>query len=312
MTKRRWLISGSLALVLILAFFAWPMAQMMWLVYWHGPPALERLEVSKPTAILRYGTAPQQTEELRVPAGPGPFPIAVVFHGGCWDASIGGTARSIAPLADALTKRGIATLNVEYRQLGQPGGGWPGTFRDAGAAIDSLRQLSKQYPIDLNRVVAVGHSAGALMATWSATRSKLAATSDIYAPRPVKPAAVMAIDGPSSLADFIGKDQEICDKPVIVPLMGGTPARFPQRYRDASAQDHLPLGVPQYLGQGAFAELMQPYIDRAKRAGDFVQVYRTERPSHFRIINPSEPEGEGTVEMIVRAVGQLKTTQPAS
>ncbi|WP_022686665.1 alpha/beta hydrolase family protein [Sphingomonas phyllosphaerae] len=300
MIKRRWLIGGGAIVALAAIWWLVPIAYMLWMVYWHGPPALERLPVSKPAASLHYGPAAQQVEELRLPAGAGPFPVAVVIHGGCWDASIGGTARSIAPLADALTRRGLATLNVDYRQLGQAGGGWPGTFRDAGAAIDSLRPLARRYPIDLKRVIVVGHSAGALLATWSAIRPSLSSSSDIYAPDPVRPAAVVAIDGPGSLAEFIGKDKEICDKSVIVPLMGGTPARVPQRYRDASAQDHLPLGVPQYIAQGAFADLMQGYVARARRAGDPVDVYRTKRPSHFRIINPTEPEGAGTVALILR------------
>jgi acetyl esterase/lipase len=300
MTKPRWLIGAGLLLLPLTLWFAGPLAYMLWMVHWHGPPALERLPVSKPVAILHYGPAEQQVEELRLPVGPGPFPIAVVLHGGCWDALIGGTARSIAPLADVLTKHGVATLNVEYRQLGQSGGGWPGTFRDAGAAIDSLRPLARQYPLDLDRVIVIGHSAGALLSTWSAVRPTLASTSDLYVSDPVRPAAVVAIDGPSSLAEFIGKDQEVCDKPVIVPLMGGTPARVPQRYRDASAQDHLPLGVPQYIAIGAFNDLMQPYILRVRHAGDPLAVYRTERPSHFRIINPTEPEGAGTLALIER------------
>ncbi|MEH3104409.1 MAG: alpha/beta hydrolase [Sphingomonas phyllosphaerae] len=306
MTKRRWMIVAGAAAIVAALWFAGPFAYMLWMVYWHGPPALERLPVSTPVATLHYGPAPQQFEELRLPKGGGPFPVAVVIHGGCWDASIGGTARGIAALADALTQHGIASLNVEYRQLGQSGGGWPGTFRDAGAAIDTLRPLARRYPLDLSRVIVVGHSAGALLATWSAVRPRLAPMSDIYAPTPIRPAAVVAIDGPSSLAEFIGKDQEICDKPVIVPLMGGTPAQVPQRYRDASAQDHLPLGMPQAVAVGAFADLMTPYIARVRRAGDPLQVYRTERPSHFRIINPTEPEGTGTVALIVRTAAAMK------
>lgn len=306
MTKRRWLIGIGIVLTLVALWFAGPVAYMLWMVYWHGPPALERLPVSKPLATLQYGPAKQQVADLRVPVGSGPFPVAVIFHGGCWDASIGGIARGTAPLADALTNRGIATLNVEYRQLGQPGGGWPGTFHDAGVAIDSLRGLADQHHLNMKRVIVVGHSAGALLATWSAVRPALASSSDIYVRDPIRPAAVVAIDGPSSLAEFIGKDQEICDKPVIVPLMGGTPTQVPQRYRDASSQDHLPLGIPQYIAIGAFNDLMQPYIARVRRAGDPLAIYRTKRPSHFRIINPTEPEGAGTVALIERAVAATK------
>ena len=83
-------------------------------------------------------------------------------------------------------------------------------------------------------------------------------------PKPLLPRAVVAINGPGALAEFIGKDVEICDNPVILPFMGGMPKHVPQRKRDASPQDDLPLHVYQCLAQAAFVELMQPYIDRAR------------------------------------------------
>jgi acetyl esterase/lipase len=211
----------------------------------------------------------------------------------------------IAPIADALTKRGIATLNVQYRVVGDPGGGWPGTMRDVGTAIDSVRQLAKRYPVDLNRLVVVGHSAGAQLALWSAMRDRLSPSSDVALPNPLMPKAVVAIDGPGALAEFIGKDAEICGKPVIVPFMGGTPQQVPQHYRDASPQDHLPLHVHQYVAQAAFADLMEPYIDRARRSGDQVTTYRPEKTGHFTIINPTLPQGQGTIALIEKAVRSI-------
>lgn len=137
---RRW-VWGIVAVALVgLAYVAWPYGRFAYLMYFYGPPALERMAVSAPTLSYRYGPAPQQMADLRLPSGRGPFAVAVVVHGGCWDAEFG-DRRVIAPLADALTKRGIATVNVEYRRVGEPGGGWPGTMRDTGAATDSVSTL---------------------------------------------------------------------------------------------------------------------------------------------------------------------------
>jgi acetyl esterase/lipase len=69
-------------------------------------------------------------------------------------------ARYLAAMGDVLKADGIASWNIEYRRLGQPGGGWPGTYLDVGRAIDHLRELATPYKLDLNRVVVLGHSAG--------------------------------------------------------------------------------------------------------------------------------------------------------
>ncbi len=271
----------------------------MFLYGWqtNGPPALHRLPVSAPTAHLRYGPSPQQVADLRMPAGKGPFPIAVVIHGGCFLAKIDDMS-GIAPVADALTKRGIATLNIEYRKVGDAGAGWPNTYRDIGTAVDMVRGIARQYPIDLAHVTFVGHSAGAHYALWAASRPGLPLSSQIRGPDPFKPAAVVGIDGPPALAAYVGRDAEECGEPVIVPLMGGTPAQFPERYREVDAGARLPLGVRQGFVVAALAETMTDYIAKARASGDPVQVYTPAMPYHFRIINPERPEGQETLKLI--------------
>ena len=301
---RKWIWGTAAIVLLALGWFAWPYARFAYMWHFYGPSALERMAVSTPTYTLHYGPSPKQYADLRVPPGRGLFPVVVVIHGGCWDVAFGSSG-SIAPVADALVKRGIATLNVQYRVVGDPGGGWPGTMRDVGTAIDDVRLLARRFPIDPHRMVVAGHSAGAQLALWSGMRDRLTPGSAVALPKPLMPKAVVAIDGPGALAEFIGKDAEICDKPVIVPFMGGTPAQVPERYRDASPQDHLPLGVHQYLAQAAFADLMQPYIDRARRSGDQVTAYHPGDTGHFSIINPALPQGQGTVSLIVKAVHAL-------
>ena len=251
---------------------------------------------AKPTATIAYGADAEQVGDLRLPAGKGPFPVAMVIHGGCWQASVDGR-HGIAGVADALTKRGFATWNIEYRRVGNQGGGWPGTFQDVAAAEDKLAELARQYPLDLSRVVIVGHSAGAHLALWAASRAKLPAP--WAAPR-IRPVAVAAIDGPGTLAPFVGVDAQVCGKPVIVPLMGGTPQQKPAEYRLASPAEHLPLGMRQLLVEAELGPFMKPYAAAAKASGDAVSVLTPPSANHFDIVTPPTANGTAVVDFIAR------------
>ncbi|WP_338504651.1 alpha/beta hydrolase [Sphingomonas kaistensis] len=229
-----------------------------------------------------------------MPAGKGPFPVVAVIHGGCWTRSFEGVSGT-APLADMLTRRGIATWNIEYRAVGDAGGGYPGTFQDVGAGVDHLRSLAKRYPLDLKRSAFVGHSAGAHLALYAASRPRLAGPLGKNA---ITPISVAAIDGPGSVREFVGLDKEICGKPVIVPLLGGTPEQTPQAYRDASPIDHLPLGMRTLLVKGALGFGMEAYEAKAKAAGDDVRVITTNPKDHFDMITPGLPNAEKTADWL--------------
>ena len=289
-------IGGGAVLALLLLFAAY----VAYRFFTHGPPALTRATVAAPSAVLRYGRAPRQRIEVRRPAGRGPFPAVILIHGGCWSTRYGST-KFMAPLAEALRARGIATFNIGYRRVGEAGGGWPGTFLDVGAALDMVRRAAPRYDVDPNGIVVAGHSAGALLALWTATRKALEPSSDLYTLDPATPAAVVAIDGPASLSDFIGADADICGSPAIVPLMGGTPQQVPQRYRDATPQDHLPLGVPQYIVRGGMKQPVDRYLALARAAGDQVTFAEPSRATHFDVLMPWQTQGEPALDFILRA-----------
>ena len=253
---------------------------------------------TKPLATISYGPSELQVADLRLPKGNGPFPVAVVLHGGCFMASVDKRA-GIAAFADALTAEGFATWNVEYRRVGDPGGGWPGTFQDVAAAIDKLAEVAPRYKLDLKRVTVIGHSAGAYFALWAASRTRL---DPPWRGNKVRPASVVAIDGPGALAPFVGVDAQVCGRPVIVPLMGGTPAERPAEYRVADPQEHLPLGIPQLLVPADLGDLMMPYIAAAKASGDPVLTLAPSGANHFDIVTPSTANGKAVVAFIVKNV----------
>ena len=58
--------------------------------------------------------------------------------------------------------------NLEYRRVGNAGGGWPGTFLDIARGADHLTALAVKHKLDLSRVIASGHSAGGHLALWLA------------------------------------------------------------------------------------------------------------------------------------------------
>ncbi|MEO5900197.1 MAG: alpha/beta hydrolase, partial [Ilumatobacteraceae bacterium] len=129
-----------------------------------------------------------------------------------------------------LVARGEAVWNVEYRRVGQAGGGWPGTFDDAAAAIDQLATIAQSAPLDLARVAVVGHSAGGQLALWAAGRASIRAGSPGAAPAVVP---VLAI-GQGPVGDLIASDRDQLGGGAVTELLGGTPSDQPERYAVAT------------------------------------------------------------------------------
>ena len=257
------------------------------------PPMLrlDLLPASEPDQRIAYGKEASQFGDLRLPPGPGPHPVVVLIHGGCFKAAYA-TNRDLAAMADALRKSGIATWNIEYRRLGEAGAGWPGTYVDVGRAVDHLRQLAAPHRLDLRRVVVVGHSAGGHLAMWSAARSKLGAGSPLHALDPLPLRGVLNLPGPVDMTANIAGYEGLCKDQVVTGLLGGTPASVPERYAAASPIRLLPLGVPQALIIGEYEEfvprpLLEAYVAAASKAGDPVRLLVLPGSDHFQIASPS-------------------------
>ncbi len=225
--------------------------------------------------------------ELRLPKGRGPHPVVIVVHGGCWEAPWG--FDHVRSLAQALTAEGWATWSLEYRRLGDPGGGWPGTFEDVARGADHLREAAKEHRLDLDRVVALGHSAGGQLALWLAARPRLPRGSPLRVANPLRLRGVVSLAGVTDLR--AGAAGGICGD-AIPQLLGGPLQDQADRLGQASPIELVPLGVPVRLVCGARdavvpIEQARAFEAAAKGAGDTVAVEVVEGAGHFELVDPS-------------------------
>jgi len=194
----------------------------------------------------------------------------------------------LSPVARDLAARGFAIWNLEYRRLGLPGGGWPGTFEDVAAGIDHLAKLVAQgTELDLSRVIVVGHSAGGHLALWCAARPGQRGL--LRMPARVQPAAAA---GMAAVVDLARAFALRAGNGAVGELLGGSPDAQPARYAAASPIALLPLGVNHLIVHGAADEALpitvtRNYVQAAKAAGDRVQFSELPGAGHMDCLDPT-------------------------
>ena len=235
-----------------------------------------------------YGPNKYNFGDFYLPDSPGPHPVVLLLHGGFWRAAYDLTLMD--KLADSLARQSIAVWNIEYRRVGNRGGGWPGTLQDVALAMDYLHAVATPLNIDLQRIVPIGHSAGGQLALWLAGRSRLSQQSPL-----VTPDAPLIPTGAISLAGAIDLElvwQLHLGNGAAEAFLGGSPAAFPERYAAASPASLLPLRVPSVLIHGTNdanvpLAVSQAYAQKALEAGDNVKLIELPKADHFVVIDPS-------------------------
>jgi acetyl esterase/lipase len=208
----------------------------------------------------------------------------VVVHGGYWRARYD---RSLmTELCLDLANRGLAAWNLEYRRVGS-GGGWPETFEDVAAGVDALAQLDAA--LDLEHVVAVGHSAGGHLAFWAATRPTL--PNGAPGARPL-----VRVGAAVSQAGILDLLLAVHLMPSAEPTRAllGDPDEHADRYELASPRERVPLGIPQMVLHGARDETVSiriatSYADAARAAGDACELVVLSGTGHFEHIDAGSP-----------------------
>ncbi len=237
-----------------------------------------------PDKRIAYGAAPSQFVELFKPAGPGPHPVVVLIHGGCWTRHYDGIEQ-MRNMAGAMVKDGIAVWSIEYRRYDEEGGGYPGMYQDVATAVDLLKHEAKTSALDLNRVVAVGHSAGGHLAQWAVSRHKLPQWSPAWAPQPLSIKTVISLGGLADLRNEAALIRKSCDCESAF-IAGKPSAERPDIFADTSPAEMLPAGVHTILIHGELDTISptvtgENYARRAKAAGDSAEVLVLPGGSHF-------------------------------
>jgi len=235
---------------------------------------------------IAYGDDPNQFGELRLPQGTGPHPVVAFIHGGFWRARFDLT--NADALCEALTQSGFAAWNIEYRRIGQPGGGWPGTAEDALAAVNHLAVLFEPYNLDPTRIVLAGHSAGGHLALWVAAQN------------PIPLRRVISLAGVSDVRK--AWDLQLSSG-VAGEFIGGPPEDFPAQYQAASPIELLPIETPQILIHGTEDKIVpysmsEAFVTRSKNA----VLIPLPGAGHHEVITPSAPGWETVRSAIANAL----------
>lgn len=238
--------------------------------------ARDILTLQAPPADYRipWGPGEFQFGDLRLPPGPGPHPAVIIIHGGYWRSAF--DLLYAGHMAAALTRRGVATWNIEYRRIGNPGGGYPGTLDDVAGASIHLSKIATVHPLNMGRVVAMGHSAGGQLALWLATSKQ-----------------GVPLRGAVSLAGVLDLKRAFdlkLSNTVVADLLGGSPQQYPDRYKAASPIERLPSGVPTRLIHGEAddvvpMEFAENYEKLAKAKGDDCRLIKVPG-DHFDVVDP--------------------------
>jgi alpha-L-fucosidase 2 len=123
-----------------------------------------------------------QLLDLHVPDGAGPFPAAILIHGGGFDE--GSKSVNVEPLFQPLTEAGFAWFSIDYRLA--PAVHFPEALADVSSAIQWVKANAVKYHVDVSRIAIIGESAGGFFVNYAGTHptpeTTVAAVVDFYGP----------------------------------------------------------------------------------------------------------------------------------
>jgi alpha-L-fucosidase 2 len=256
---------------------------------------------------IEYGRAGEVSLKLDVSIpdnGPGPFPVAIIVHGGGW--SGGDKQQDITPLFKPLTDAGYVWFSINYRLA--PTHRWPACFEDVQTAIRWVKAHAADYHGDPQRIAIFGHSAGGHLAF-------LAVEQDDPSTR------VQAVVGLAPVTDF---EQDLEQRGGLSPSLQALLDR-PKQVTDESRQilkrigaiNHIQPGLPPFLLiQGSADRTVQPiqsqhFVEKLKAAhvpADLIMI----NGAQHRVTQWNDFDPTWTKQMVVWLDKMLKPPVPST
>ena len=230
-------------------------------------------------ARIAYGSDPNQFLDLRLPSSKQeskpPYPLVINIHGGFWRAKY--NLDHAGHLCAALTTRGVATANLEYRRVGNDGGAWPGTFSDIRSAYHFLVQNAQAHHLDSRRIVVMGHSAGGQLALCLAAHES----------------SITRVISLGGVVDLQRTYELHLSNDAVVEFLRGTPTEVPDHYREANPME---LSIPQarqWLIHGSADDTVPPAFSR-----DYVAAKQKRPGKEKEDVHLLEIPGAGHTDLI--------------
>jgi alpha-L-fucosidase 2 len=224
---------------------------------------------------IRYGDADGAAfyMDAAIPPGAGPFPAAIIVHGGGW---VRGDRRvDVGPLFGPVLSADIAWFSIDYRLSGDISQ-FGAAIEDVQNAVRFVKRHAPEYRVDPDRIALIGESAGGQLAAMAALENapgtQVRAVVALYAPTDLVRLAQTSNFVPSQIRDSLR----------------GTPfeSLILARLQQLSPIDHVRPGAPPFLLIHGTADNLVPIsqshsmCDRLKAAGASCELYPVQGGGH--------------------------------
>lgn len=217
-----------------------------------------------------YGAGPRQRLDVYAPRGAGgQAPVAVFFYGGSWDS---GRRQDYNWVGRALASRGFVAVVADYRLY--PEVKYPGFLEDGAQAVRWAVDHAAGFGGDPERIVLVGHSAGAYNAVMLGLDGRYLQAVG------VDPKRVKAVAGLSGPYDFLPLRGDITHR--IFGHLDDLPSTQPLAYV-------TPASPPAFLATGDSDDMVWPkntvaLAKKLREAGVVVEERHYEGVDHIRMV----------------------------
>lgn len=248
---------------------------------------------------IRYGDAISQYGHLYLADAASECmttPLVVLVHGGYWTTEFGVTVETA--IARDLATRGAVVWNVEYRRVGEPGGGWPNTGRDVVAALRALDGVVPEEmgadlagQVDWNSIAVVGHSAGGQLAVWAT--AQLAGRT--------RRTQIRTVIAQSAALDMVGAGA--VGRQSVIDLIGRPYVAAPHLYRDASPTQQPPFDAHVVAIHTADdtsipVRVSRDYVAAATARGQSAELVVVPDGGHNAFVDPRSAAHRQTVRVL--------------
>lgn len=229
-----------------------------------------------PSARISYGPGTLHFGDLFLPQNlPSKDSIADVLvmniHGGFWRNKYDLT--HAGHFCSALAAEGLPTWNLEYRRVGDEGGGWPGSFEDVRSAYRFVPQVVEEFCPQAREVIVTGHSAGGHLALCLAAHEP----------------EIRAVVSLAGVVDLQRAWELHLSSDAAIEFLGGPPDR-----ENFTRADPMCLKVPdveQWLIHGKQDETVPPdfsrrYWEKKRARGEDVHLMEIDGADHSALIDP--------------------------